>query len=352
MDEQARVAVITSPTGTMHVGGFLEILAALPEVGQAALVTRGADDIESHARTHLGARLAGAYADEETLLREFQPTLTIVSLEPRDAPAAIAACLRHGSHVLAEKPACLRWEEFAQIAALADEQGRNVGLAFAARGFPFLQDARKLVASGTLGTLYGVDTYFIADQTRVQQAEWQASWFSQKAYAGGGHLMWLGIHYVDLLHHLTGQRIVEVAGLTAVVGGAPIDTEDAAVAALRFADGMVGTLTSAYYLDRDKQSHLHLWGSQGWLRGRPNDWESLEWYSTHPAERSAPYRTIRYDAPTNDAKPTYYGLVRASVRGAIGMEPHPVTTAESLHVLQVVHAIYRAAETGQTQRVE
>ena len=352
MSEQARVAVITSPTGTMHVGGFLEILAALPEVAQVALVTRGADDIEAHAREQLGDRLLGAFPDVEALYASCQPQLAIVSLEPRAAPAAIAACLSRGSHVLAEKPACLQWEEFAELASLADERQRNIGLAFAARGFPFLQDARKLVASGTLGTLYGVDTYFIADQTRVQEAGWQASWFSQKAHAGGGHLMWLGIHYVDLLHHLTGQRIVEVAGLTAVVGGAPIDTEDAAVAALRFEDGMVGTLTSAYYLDRNKQSHLHLWGSQGWLRGRPNDWESLEWYSTHPAEHSAPSRTIRYDAPTNDAKPTYYGLVRASVRGSLGLAAHPVTTAESLHVLKAVHAIYRAAETGQTQRVE
>ena len=351
MGKQARVAVITSPTGTMHVGGFLEILAALPEVAQVALVTQGADDIEAHARTHLGARLVSTHPDAESLFDAFQADLAIVSLEPRTAPPAIAACLRAGSHVLAEKPACLRWEEFAELASLADEQERNLGLAFAARGFPFLKDARSLVANGTLGKLYGVDTYFIADQTRVQEAEWQASWFSQKAHAGGGHLMWLGIHYVDLLHHLTGQRVVEVAGLSAVVGGAPIDTEDACVAVLRFADGMVGALTSAYYLDRNKQSHLHLWGSEGWLRGRPNDWESLEWYSTHPAESSAPHRTIRYDSPTNDAKPTYYGLVRAAVRGALGHEPHPVATAEALHVLQVVHAIYRAAETGRTQRV-
>jgi predicted dehydrogenase len=352
MGEQARVAVITAPSGTMHVSGFLEILAALPEVAQLALVTNGADDIESHAQAHLGTRLVGVYPDADALFAAFQPELTVVSLEPRTAPATIAACLRNGSHVLAEKPACLQWEEFAELASMAEEQQRNIGLAFAARGFPFLQDAKRLVASGTLGKLYGVDTYFIADQTRVQQAEWQASWFSQKAYAGGGHLMWLGIHYVDLLHFLTGQRIVEVAGLTAVVGGAPIDTEDAAVAVLRFEDGMVGTLTSAYYLDRNKQSHLHLWGAQGWLRGRPNDWESLEWYSTHPAERSAPYRTIRYDSPTGDAMSTYYGLTRASVLGALGMAAHPVTTAESLHVLKVVHAIYRAAETGQTQRVE
>ena len=352
MGDQARVAVITSPTGTMHVAGFLEILAALPEVAQVALVTDGADDIESHARDQLGARLVGTFPDAEALFGSFEADLSIVSLEPRTAPPAIAACLRHGSHVLAEKPACLQWEEFAALASLADERQRNLGLAFAARGFPFLQDARSLVASGKLGKLYGVDTYFIADQTRVQQAEWQASWFSQKACAGGGHLMWLGIHYVDLLHHLTGQRVVEVAGLTAVVGGAPIDTEDAAVAVLRFEDDMVGTLTSAYYIDRNKQSHLHLWGSQGWLRGRPNDWESLEWYSTHPAEHSAPFRTIRYDSPQSEVKPTYYGLVRDAVHGVMGIGPHPVATSEALHVLKVVHSIYRAAETGQTQQVK
>ena len=210
MGEQARVAVITAPSGTMHVSGFLEILAALPEVAQVALVTEGADDIESHAQTHLGARLVGTYPDAESLFAAFQPDLTIVSLEPRTAPQAIAACLRHGSHVLAEKPACLQWEEFAQLASLAQEQQRNIGLAFAARGFPILRDARSLVANGTLGRLYGVDTYFIADQTRVQQAEWQASWFSQKAYAGGGHLMWLGIHYVDLLHFLSGSALLKL----------------------------------------------------------------------------------------------------------------------------------------------
>ena len=111
MGEQARVAVITAPSGTMHVSGFLEILAALPEVAQLALVTNGADDIESHAQAHLGTRLVGVYPDADALFAAFQPELTVVSLEPRTAPATIAACLRNGSHVLAEKPACLQWEE-------------------------------------------------------------------------------------------------------------------------------------------------------------------------------------------------------------------------------------------------
>ncbi len=345
MAAQAQVGIITEPTGTMHVPGYLQILAELPEVATVAVVSGGDETTAMRARETLGKKLHRVYPDTAALLEDFRPVLTIVSLEPRTSPPAIGACLEQGSHVLAEKPACLRWEEFAET---AQRHERNLGLAFAARGFPFVWDAKRLVSEGALGTLYGVDTYFIADQARVQRPAWQASWFAQKARAGGGHLMWLGIHYIDLLQHITGQRIVEVAGFTTVVGGAPIDTEDAAVVALRFAGGMVGTLTSAYYLDRDKQSHLHLWGERGWLRGRPNDWEDLEWYSTLPRHRTAPSRRIVYHGFQSS---TYYGLVRSAVRAALGEEPHPITAAESLSVLQVIHAVYRAAETGQSQRV-
>ena len=46
--------------------------------------------------------------------------------------------------------------------------------------------------------------------------------------------------------------------MSANVGGQPIDTEDSAVVALRFDNGMLGTLTSGYYLDRGYHSLLKI----------------------------------------------------------------------------------------------
>jgi UDP-N-acetyl-2-amino-2-deoxyglucuronate dehydrogenase len=349
MGSRARVGIITEPSAAAHVLMFFEILAGLEETEGVALTAGGDVQLEQEAAKRLGTKLAGVYDSAEDLLRRYQPVCSFVSLEPAHSPPIIALALDHGSHVMAEKPASLRWEDFAPLVERAAAKQRNLGLAFAGRQFPFVQDARRVVMQGLLGKLFGVDTYFIADQARVQLPAWQATWYAQKAKAGGGHLMWLGIHYVDLLQHITGQHIVEVAAFTGVVGGAPIDTEDAAVAVLRFANGMLGTLTSAYYLDRDKQSWFHLWGEQGWLRGGPNEWDSLEWYSTHPSVVPAPLRRIVYSTPQRSS---YYGLVRSHVRASLGLEAPPVSGEECLSVLKVVHAIYRAAETGKTQKVE
>jgi predicted dehydrogenase len=65
--------------------------------------------------------------------------------------------------------------------------------------------------------------------------------------------------------YISGSRIRDVAALTANVGGQPIDTEDSAVVALRFDNGILGTLTSGYYLNRGYHSLLKIWGSGGWV---------------------------------------------------------------------------------------
>ena len=48
--------------------------------------------------------------------------------------------------------------------------------------------------------------------------------------------------------------------------GQPLDTEDAAVAALRYKSGALGTISSGYYNQGGpKHSHMKIWGSRGWL---------------------------------------------------------------------------------------
>src|SRR6266446_6244773 len=101
---------------------------------------------------------------------------------------------------------------------------------------------------------------FDAFQTRLKQPEYQRARYASKSRAGGGHLMWLGIHYLDLIQYISGDRIRQVTGFARNVGGTPIDVEDAAVVALQFAGGSVGTLHSGYYLDRGYHTRIMVWG--------------------------------------------------------------------------------------------
>src|SRR5262249_31470989 len=152
------------------------------------------------------------------------PALALITMEARVAPPAVKAALSAGCHVLAEKPACVRIADFEELVRRAEQAKRSLALALANRVDPAILETRRIVQSGEIGKLYGMDLQIVADQTRLASPAYHKSWVAQKARAGGGHLIWLGIHWLDLAMYISGSRIRDVAALTANVGGEPIDT--------------------------------------------------------------------------------------------------------------------------------
>src|SRR5262249_43569067 len=160
---------------------------------------------------------------------------------------------------------------------------------------------------------------------------YRKAWYSIRKRAGGGHLIWLGIHWLDLALRITGLRVEQVAGFAGVVGGQPIDVEDSAAVALRFNNRIFGTMTSGHYLDKGYQSHLQLWGEHGWLRLALIEETPLEWYSTRDPKKTG---VQRFSYPRGERN--YTPFVRACVRAAAGLEEAPITGEEGLHVLQTI----------------
>ena len=72
-------------------------------------------------------------------------------MEAKIAPPIIDLALEAGCHVFAEKPACLRAEDFAPLAQKADSKHLHLMLALANRLNPELVAARKLIAEGAIG---------------------------------------------------------------------------------------------------------------------------------------------------------------------------------------------------------
>jgi len=127
--------------------------------------------------------------------------------------------LEAGCHVVSEKPACVRTRDFEHLVEVAKKKRRHLMLVFANRLLPQVQKARELIQSGFLGDFYGTEIHTIADQTRLKSPEYQNSWYASKEKAGGGHLAWLGVHYLDLIRFITGLRIQQVCGFVGNVGG-------------------------------------------------------------------------------------------------------------------------------------
>jgi len=193
------------------------------------------------------------------MLKGFEPQMAVVSLEAAAAPPAIEAALDAACHVFAEKPSCTRAADFEKLVRKAQQKHRHLMLALANRSHAPVREARRLVRAGKLGKVYGVEVHLVTDQTRLKNEEYRKSWFCSKARAGGGQLIWVGIHWLDLALYVTGLKVKQVAGFAGVVGGQPIDVEDSAALSLRFDNGSFGTMTSGYYLDKGYQSHVQVW---------------------------------------------------------------------------------------------
>ena len=344
------VGVVTQSKGA-HLREFFQALADSPEAASVALAD-DSGEAEPLAREILQNKLAGVYRDPQEMLRTARPKFALVSMEAVRAPGEIRRCLEAGCHVLTEKPACTRGEDFEPLARMADARHLNLALALANRPHAPIQQARKLLTRQLFGKLYAMELHLVADQSRLTREDYQQSWRCDRSRSGGGHLAWLGIHWFDVAQYITGLKIRRVAGFIANTGGQPIDVEDSATMTLEFDSGILGTLTSGFYLDRYYKynirryhSHLRIWGSHGWLELSSFEEQPLTYVSRRLPDQAEQI----FNYPRGQR--SYTPFVRSAVRAAAGGGEPPMTTSESLQVIRTLFAAYRAAETGQVQTV-
>ncbi len=349
---EIRVAVITQQDGP-HLDIYFSAIAASSSVSEVAVADPSGTTFSS-AKKMLGKHADfKPFRDPKAMIEDFRPDLVLVALAAHRAPARIREALSGGCHVLAEKPACVRAEDFEPLVDLAKQKGLNLMLALPSRFAPDTRRAKEIVDAGWLGKLYGVTFFQVKDQARLTRPDYQKSWFASPDTAGGGHLIWLGIHNLDQIFFITNDRVAKVTGFTNNVGGQPVEIEDAEAVAFQFHSGMVGTFHGGYYVEGGSfQAGTTLWGSRGWLkiashRGPEGSKRVFQWYSAHP---DAP-RGVQTEKEQEGVN-SYHLLVQAAIESARGARRAPLTGEECLHLLKTIFGAYRASESGTSQTVQ
>ncbi|CAA9543239.1 MAG: hypothetical protein AVDCRST_MAG79-2054 [uncultured Thermoleophilia bacterium] len=126
------------------------------------------------------------------------------------APIGVAA-LESGRHVLSEKPLARSGDEAATMVDAAEAADRVLHVAFNYRRRGDVQLLRRVIDEGTLGRIYHVKAWWL----RRRGIPSLGSWFTSKEQAGGGPLIDLGVHVLDLALHLTDQpSVLTVSAVT------------------------------------------------------------------------------------------------------------------------------------------
>jgi predicted dehydrogenase len=270
---------------------------------------------------------------------------------PSEHHAMVRAALAAGKHALCEKPFTSSLELMDDVIAAQKSSTARVMPIFQYRFGPGFRKARALVRSGLGGKLYvsSVETAWLRGA-----AYYQVPWRGKFATELGGVLVTQSIHIHDLFMCLAGPVAKVVAFKTTRVN--PIEVEDCAVASLQMADGSLASLTATLGSARPT-TRMRFCFENFAIERHSFDLEApqpaLEPWTIVPMR---PELQKDIDAATAEAGTGvgagdlfFAGQFRAFHRALADGTPFDVKLEDARRALELITAIYSAAESGRSE---
>ena len=219
-------------------------------------------DPDPQARRAGAALGANAHADMTAMLADPGVQAIYVATPNHLHRAGVEAAAAASIPVLCEKPMAATLADAEAMANSVRHSGVAYGTAFDQRHHPSHSAMRQAIAAGAIGTLTAirivyacwVDDHFSAD-----------NWRADLARAGGGAMMDLAPHGLDLIDFLAAEPLVEVAALTQR-RVQPYAVDDGGVLIARTASGVLAQLHIAYNCPEGlPRRRLEVIGSTGQL---------------------------------------------------------------------------------------
>jgi predicted dehydrogenase len=302
------------------------------------------------------AHIPHAFSDFERMLAEIQPDIVVVATpNVFHTPMSIAA-LEAGAHVLCEKPLALTYTDAKMMMEKAAKVGRVLTVGTHYRWSMPMRSAKAHVDGGFFGDIYAARTVW---QRRAGIPGF-GSWFTNKALAGAGSILDIGVHALDRALYLMnypqpktvsgalfakfGTRGIGLGGwgsdIVAPSADTRYDVDDLAWAFVRFANGAALQFQVAWASHMAEQFYLELYGTEGAASIGHRD--SVELYTILNGQQSK----VQVEIP-NDPLGSYPRLVENFVRYLDG-DPTAeiVTPAQALTSVRIIDGIMRSAVEG------
>lgn len=181
-----------------------------------------------------------------------------VVLHAEQAMAAADA----GKHILLEKPLAMTSEEGWKVIEYCNSKNVKIAAGFMMRFGSHVQNMKKAIADGKIGKV--VSGY---SQFTCWYPEMAGNWRQTKKHSGGGALMDMGVHCIDLMQYITGSKVTEVA---AFHGNLTFhyEVEDSSMVMLRLENGCQCVVQSNFNIPDDASMwRVEFFGDQGRLIG-------------------------------------------------------------------------------------
>ena len=321
-------------------------------------------DVELYAFCDINEKRLNEMAEKFDVKNKFTNLDDMLKLEEIDAvsvctwnsahaPCAIAA-LNAGKHVLCEKPMAISAKEAVEMKEAADKNGKLLMIGFVRRFGNDCQLLQEFINDDFFGDFYYAKAAYLRRKGNP------GGWFGDKSRSGGGPLIDLGVHVIDLVRFLMGKpRPVSVYGATfqklydrkdtkdkqgyyasSKTDNDICDVEDLATALIRFDNGAVLSVEASFSLNlKEDSGKIELFGDKGGAKLDPE----LELYTN----------VNGYMADINlktSAALSFDGLFENEINHFVSCvkdgEKCISPAEDGIEMMKILDAIYESARTG------
>lgn len=294
---------------------------------------------------------------EDMLRNEELDLVSVCTWNSAHAPCTIAA-LNAGCNVICEKPMAMNAAEAEQMKKAAEKNGKLLMIGFVRRHGCDARDAKALVESGDMGEVY------YAKATYLRRCGCPGGWFGDKKFSGGGPLIDLGVHVIDLTRYIMGNaKPVTVFGFTSDKLGArdhikttewesetkvdkPVfNVEDLAAATIRFDNGAALQVETSFNLNKkNNEGNIEIFGSKAGL--------TLDPFELH-TEYAGNLADIAIKGTHNfDFHRDFNREIKNFVDAVEGKAECKATAEDGVILMKVIDAVYASAASGKSVDIE
>lgn len=200
------------------------------------------------------------FTDERSMLEATDADAVYISTPVFCHYEQAMLALSFGKHVFLEKPVCLDGKQSRLLLNAFRAAGKQLSIGYMMKYHSLHEKAKTLIKEGGIGAVNSVRAQFTCWYPDIEGA-----WRQKKALGGGGAIMDLGVHCLELIEDILGEPIAEVKAFYSTRTFS-YEVEDGAVIILRTKSGVLGHIDCNFNIpDKASESKLELYGSEGYI---------------------------------------------------------------------------------------
>lgn len=340
--------------GAIAVHGHIPSFQASPGAEIVAICDTNLERAQAAAAKF---NIPAAYSDyQEMIAKAGLDAISIGVPNALHAPVALAA-FAAGLHVLSEKPMATSIADGEAMVAAAKQAGKVLAVNMSNRPRPEVLMVRQMVSEGRLGKI----SYANGRLIRRTGIPGFGSWFTRKELSGGGSLMDIGVHMLDMVMYILDFPKVSAVrgelqmihgpqgrgiggwGMDKIPGGT-FNVDDLAAIHLRLADGGLVTIEVTWAFYGRNEERIQIAGSEMGVDYFPELYGKESPMRLYRDDPSGPIEIIP-SIPRGDERVWALGLTRF-VQACRG-EAEPIASGEDgLAILRLLDATNRSAAEG------